>query len=299
MNKQLFYIGLGKMGRNMVSRLKEKEWEIFGYDADEHSLESAKEVGIKIVSSFKEGLDALSEEKKTVWLMVPHQAVRNVLEEILPMLQKGDVIIDGGNSFFKNSIEHYTMCAKRGVAFIDAGVSGGPEGAKNGACVMIGGEKEVSHEYEELFRDISAPEAYAFFEAPGAGHFVKMVHNGIEYGMMQAIAEGFALMKQSDFDLDLSQVARLYNKKSVVESRLVGWLEQGLERYGRELEDVSGTVAHSGEGQWTVETAETLNVRVENIKQALEFRKHSTDNPSYTGKLLSAMRNAFGGHTIH
>ena len=297
-NKQLFFIGLGKMGQNMTLRLKEKGWEVFAYDKSEASCREAKKQGISVVSSFQEGISSLKDERKIVWLMIPHQGVRSVLENILPLLEKDDVIIDGGNSFFETSIEHYALCLKQGITFIDAGVSGGPKGARDGACVMIGGEKGVARKYEQVFCDISAPKAYAFFDAPGAGHFVKMVHNGIEYGMMQAIAEGFSFLKQSKFDLDLQDVAKIYNKRSVVESRLVGWLEEGLERYGEDLEEVSGSVAHSGEGQWTVETAKALNIRVENIEQALEFRKSSQENPSYTGKLLSAMRNAFGGHEI-
>jgi len=230
--------------------------------------------------------------------MVPHQAVDAVLKELTPLLKKGDVVVDGGNSPYKESIRRARELEVKGINFLDAGVSGGPAGARNGACIMVGGNKEVFQKFESLFRDLSVPDGYGYMGRTGAGHFVKMVHNGIEYGMMQALAEGFAVMKASDFGLDLKKVADVYNHKSVIESRLMGWLRSAFVQYGEDLKDISGSAAQSGEGMWTVEAGKELEVPTPIIQAALDFRIQSQANPSYTGKLVSAMRNQFGGHDV-
>ena len=298
MKKELFYIGLGKMGMNMAERLAQKRWYVIGYDPSESTREEAYQRGIEVVKTIPDGVRKLSQDVRVFWIMVPHTKVDEVLYELSDMLQAKDIVIDGGNSPFQESLRRHKELKEKGVHYLDAGVSGGPGGANQGACVMIGGERDIFEEHEELFRDISAPDAYQFLGSAGAGHFVKMIHNGIEYGMMQAIAEGFTLLKESSFDLNLVEVAKLYNQQSVIESRLVGWLQSGLERYGESLDEISGEVAQSGEGQWTVDFARQLDIRVGNIEQALEFRKASQGNPSYTGKLLSTMRNMFGGHSV-
>ncbi len=296
-NKQILLIGIGKMGLNMAERLKEHQYDVIGFAPSDASRKLAEEHGLRVVHSISEGVTALS-AKKTVWLMVPHSAVDEVLRELVPLLQVGDTVIDGGNSPYKESQRRAKELALEGVRFLDAGVSGGPSGARNGACIMVGGMAEVYAEYEELFRDLSAPEAYIRAGESGAGHFVKMVHNGIEYGMMQAIAEGFGVMKASPFNLDLQSVAGLYNHQSVITSRLTGWLEGAYAQYGTRLDSVSGTVAHTGEGAWTIEAAHELGVAVPIIEGSLEFRKQSVEHPSYTGQVLSALRNQFGGHDI-
>jgi 6-phosphogluconate dehydrogenase len=163
---------------------------------------------------------------------------------------------------------------------------------------MIGGHEEDFEQIESLFADVAQPDGYQFFEGPGAGHFVKMVHNGIEYGMMQAIAEGFQIMKRSPYELDLTRVADVYQNGSVIESRLVGWLEDALVEMGEDLNDASGMVGHTGEGAWTVDTAEEMGLESRVIKGALEFRIESERNPSYAGQVLSALRNQFGGHAM-
>jgi len=184
----------------------------------------------------------------------------------------------------------------RGIDFLDAGTSGGPAGARTGACIMVGGKRSVYEKFEQLFRDLSADKGYGYMGKSGAGHFVKMVHNGIEYGMMQALAEGFAVMKESSFELDLAKIADLYNHQSVITSRLVGWLENAYEQHGADLKGISGTAAQSGEGMWTVEAAKELGIPVPVIEGALSFRLASEEKPSYTGKIISALRNQFGGH---
>ncbi|QQS61553.1 MAG: decarboxylating 6-phosphogluconate dehydrogenase [Candidatus Moraniibacteriota bacterium] len=298
MKKEIFYIGLGKMGINMATRLVQKDWRVIGYDTSESVRKEGEKIGIIPVETIANGVELLSSGSRLIWMMVPYTKVDDVLTDLIKNIRSGDIIIDGGNSPFQESIRRHKELKEKGIYYIDAGVSGGPEGAKNGACVMVGGEKNIFEKCEELFQDISAMNAYKFFGPSGAGHFVKMVHNGIEYGMMQSIAEGFTLMKQSPFDLNLCDVADLYNHKSVVESRLIGWLKKGMEYYGENLENISGEVSHSGEGQWTVDIAKSWDVSVKNIEQSLDFRKQSQGNPSYTGKVLTAMRNAFGGHSI-
>jgi 6-phosphogluconate dehydrogenase len=297
MNKKIGYIGLGKMGKNMVFRLLENEWDVVAYNRSPESVKEVENKGAKGAYSLKEVVDGL-ESPRLVWLMVPHQAVDSVLEELVPMLEDGDVVIDGGNSNYKESIRRSQELKEKNIEFLDAGVSGGPKGARNGACTMVGGEKEYFDRYSDLFKDISAPDAYAYMGRGGAGHFVKMVHNGIEYGMMQAIGEGIEVLKKSDFDLNLTEVARIYNSRSVIESRLVGWLKKGFEEYGEDLEEISGKVSASGEGLWTVDAAKELGVPVPIIEGSLKFREESQENPSYTGQVVSALRNQFGGHEV-
>lgn len=294
---QLGYIGLGKMGLGMVQNLLEKGHEIVATDSSTDACSAASQSGARVFGSAVEVVKAL-EGRRVVWLMVPHQAVDSVLEEISPFLQVGDIVVDGGNSNYKKTIKRAALMAEKNVVYLDAGVSGGPKGARNGACVMVGGDRGVFEELEPLFRDMSADGAYGHFGKSGAGHFVKMVHNGIEYGMMQAIGEGFEVLKKSDFNLDLTEVARVYNERSVIESRLIGWLKNAYKEHGEDLEDISGSVKHSGEGLWTVETAKELGVPVEVIEGSLDFRERSTENPSYTGQVVSALRNQFGGHEV-
>jgi len=291
------YIGLGKMGFNMVERLLEKKYEVFVFDKNEEAIRNISSKGALPAGSLESLILALA-PPRLVWLMVPHQAVDAVLQGIFPSLQKGDTVIDGGNSPYKESIKRFQELDERGINFLDAGISGGPSGARNGACIMVGGKKEIFRRYRNLFRDLACKGGYAYMGGPGSGHFVKMVHNGIEYGMMQALAEGFAVMKASPFDLDLTHIAKLYNHKSVVESRLVGWLQKAFTRYGESLDEISGTVAHSGEGSWTVEAAKELGIPVPVIEDALNFRIQSQAHPSYTGQILSAVRNQLGGHEV-
>ncbi|HMK49614.1 MAG TPA: decarboxylating 6-phosphogluconate dehydrogenase [Thermodesulfovibrionales bacterium] len=294
---ELGYVGLGKMGFNMVERLLEKRHSVAAFDQNQEAVKKIARLGARASDSLTVLSSALT-APRLVWLMVPHQAVDAVLRELVPLLQKGDTIIDGGNSPYKESMRRARELDRRGIDFLDVGVSGGPAGARNGACLMVGGSKVLFDRFEPLFRDISAEQGYGHMGGSGSGHFVKMVHNGIEYGMMQAIAEGFAVMKASDFDLNLARIAGVYNRRSVIESRLVGWLKNAFEQHGRELDDISGSVSQSGEGLWTVEAAKELGVPVPVIDGALQFRLRSQDAPSYTGQIVSALRNQFGGHEV-
>lgn len=296
MKKQIGIIGLGKMGSGVARSLHEKSWEVIAFNRTESVTKEIEQEGITGAYSYDELISKL-EAPRVVWVMVPAgEATNTVINEILPLLSKGDIIIDAANSYYKNTIEISKTIFEHGVKFMDCGTSGGPSGARNGACLMIGGDKETYEYLEELFIDLAAPGAYKFFEGIGAGHFVKMVHNGIEYGMMQAIAEGFDVLKNADYNLDLKSVAEIYSNQSVIESRLVSWLLDGFEKYGQELESISGSASHSGEGEWTIKTAKEMGIEVHVIEDSLTVRIQSQEKPSYQGKIISVLRNMFGGH---
>jgi 6-phosphogluconate dehydrogenase len=291
------YIGLGKMGLNMVERLLGHTHAVTAYDVSDDARKKAENIGAETSSSLKALIEKL-ETPRTIWIMVPHTVVGAVLDELEPLLTKGDTIIEGGNSPFKDSIQRAERYESQGISFLDAGVSGGPGGAKEGACIMVGGKKDVFEKYTSLFKDLAVEDGYAYMGTHGTGHFVKMVHNGIEYGMMQALAEGFDIMKQAHFDtpLPLADIAKLYNHGSVIESRLVGWLQSGYEKHGEELEDITGSARASGEGLWTVETAKEMGIPTPVITDALAVRSESQKKPSYQGQVISVLRNQFGGH---
>jgi 6-phosphogluconate dehydrogenase (decarboxylating) len=294
---KLGYIGLGKMGYNMVELLLDKKYEVVVYNRSEEPVKKIAKLGAQPAASLRMLVAALT-PPRLVWIMVPYSAVEDVLKDLMPLLAKGDTVIDGGNSPYKESMRRAKELEQKDINFLDAGVSGGPGGARTGACIMIGGKESVFRTNEELFRDLAVENGYAYLGRSGAGHFVKMVHNGIEYGMMQAMAEGFAVMKASPFNLGLEKVADLYNHRSVIESRLVGWLKSAYEQSGPELEDISGSVTQSGEGMWTVDAAKELGIPVPIIQGALDFRFQSQKNPSYIGKVVSALRHQFGGHEV-
>jgi len=293
---KLGYIGLGKMGFNMVERLAGKGYEMVATDVNPKAVAKLAAIGVIGASNAAQVVRQAGEKgKRVIWIMVPHQFVDSVLADIYPELTKGDMVIDGGNSPFNDSIERGDKLEKIGVHYIDAGISGGPEGAKNGACVMVGGDRQAYNKVEGLFKDIASKDAYKYMGKRGAGHFVKMVHNGIEYGMMESIAEGFNLMKASDFELNMIDVADIYQHRSVVESRLVGWLKKGFEEYGEDLAEVSGSAGSLGEGAWTIKAAEALGIEAHSVEHALKARLDSQKNPSYGGKLIQTMRIMFGG----
>jgi len=291
------YIGLGKMGLAMCQLLQEKGHTVIAYNRGEDGRTEGRYVGLNVKDSIADMMAELP-ETKILWLMVTHTAVDAVLAEVVPHLKAGDIVIDGGNSRYTETILREVQLKEKGIHFLDAGISGGPAGARTGTCVMIGGEKAIFEKVEPIFKDISVTDGYGYMGRSGAGHFVKMVHNGIEYGMMQAIGEGFEVLHTSDFNLDMERIADLYQHKSVIESRLVGWLAQSYKKHTAELEHISGSVSHSGEGQWTVETAKELGVPVPIIEGSLQFRVDSTQSPSYTGKVVSALRHEFGGHDV-
>lgn len=297
MQKQVGVIGLGKMGAGLAEQLLCKGYAVSVWNRSAEPRMRLKAMGATASDSIAQLVSSLP-APRVIWMMLPNGVVGETAEQLLPLLSKGDSVIDGGNSFYKDSMRRAADFAARGVSFLDVGVSGGPEGARTGACLMVGGEKKTYEHCEEMLRSVSVPQGCLRVGGSGAGHFVKMVHNGIEYGMMQAIGEGFEVMKRSEFEIDLPAVARLYNNGSVIESRLVGWLEKAYKEHGADLRDISGEVGHLGEGEWTVETAKELGVPVQVIEDSFMFRVRSKGNPSYTGQVVSALRGEFGGHDV-
>ena len=298
---QIGYFGLGKMGFNMVLRLLDRSYNVIACNRSPEPIKEVAKAGADTAFTCADIAKNLK-APRLVWIMVPAGKPTDevIFEEgnLINLLQRGDTIIDGGNSFYKDTVRRYKKLGERGINFLDAGVSGGPNGARNGASIMVGGDREVYKEYEVLFKDLSVPDGYGYMGPSGAGHFVKMVHNGIEYGMMQAIGEGFEVLKAAPFKLDLKKVAEVYSRGTVIESRLISWLKSAYEQHGENLEEISGSISQSGEGLWTSQTAKELGVPVPIIESSVKFREQSENNPSYTGRVVSALRNQFGGHEV-
>lgn len=307
------YIGLGKMGKGMVLNLLEKGIEVVAWNRSPEPREEVKAAGAEtvenaedVVKVLREGIaseEAPRNDGIIVWLMLPAgETTDEFIDKVLPLLKAGDLLIDGANSFYKDTLRRAEKIKPTGVRFMDIGVSGGPKGARTGACLMIGGDKADVEEIKELIIAASAPDAWGHFGRVGAGHFSKMVHNGIEYGMMQAIGEGAAILKASDFDLDLNDIFRVYNNKSVIESRLVGWTREALEE-DPELSEYSSKINHTGEGEWTVIAARELGVDPVVIEDSFKVRVNSVNDDEnspngFRNKAVSAMRGKFGGHSV-
>lgn len=290
-------VGLGKMGYNLALNLLDHDHEVVAYDKNLSTVENIKNVGAKGVSSLKELVSALP-QPKVVWVMVPAGEITSaVINELKELLDTGDIIIDGGNSNYKDSIARAEDLKEKGIVFMDVGTSGGMEGARNGACMMIGGEKKAFDYLEPIFSDICVKDGYLYTGKSGSGHFLKMVHNGIEYGMMQSIAEGFEILHKSEFDYDYEKVARNWNNGSVIRSWLMELTEQVFAKDAK-LEDIKGIMHSSGEGKWTVETALDLQVPAPVITLSLLMRYRSLENDTFTGKVVAALRNQFGGHEV-
>jgi 6-phosphogluconate dehydrogenase len=281
-------VGLGRMGANMAERLRRHGHEVETY---------ARTDPARTVTSLEELVSKL-EAPRVVWLMVPAgDATEGAYETLLGLLEPGDVLVDGGNSNFRDSQRRARGAADRSIRFLDAGVSGGIWGLEGGYCVMVGGEAEAFAVIEPLCRDLTDPGGYAHVGASGAGHFTKMVHNGIEYGLMQSFAEGFEIMNASEFELDLRQLAALWQHGSVVRSWLLELLERALADDPK-LEGIRGYVQDSGEGRWTVFSAIDEDVPAPVITLSLFARFASRQDESFAAKVNAALRNQFGGHAV-
>ncbi|MEK7460508.1 MAG: phosphogluconate dehydrogenase (NAD(+)-dependent, decarboxylating) [Patescibacteria group bacterium] len=300
MNKEIGYVGLGKMGKNMVFRLREHGWNIVAYDTTKENIEEVVQSGAVGANDIAELVAKLS-APRTVWVMVPHDVVDNVLKELTPHLSHGDTVIDGGNSPYRETMRRGRKLSEKGIRFLDVGVSGGPGGSRNGACMMVGGPKDFYTKLDNagFFQDTCISKGYGYMGESGAGHFAKMVHNGIEYGMMQSIAEGFDLLRHSqEFNFDLKKVSDVYSHGSVITSSLVSWMRDAYEKYGADLNEISGKASASGEGAWTVEAGEREGIAMPAIESSLAVRAESQKKPSYQGKVISAMRGEFGQHPV-
>jgi 6-phosphogluconate dehydrogenase len=284
------------MGSNMVFNLLDHKHEVVVFNRTKEKMAEPVKAGAIPASSVSE-LVKLLPEKKVVWLMVnAGEALDQVISELTPLLKEGDIVIDGGNSYYKDSQKRYENFKKIGISYLDCGTSGGMSGARNGACLMIGGDRGSFEYIKDIFKDLALSEGFAYLGDSGAGHYVKMVHNGIEYGMMSALAEGFETIKNSNLNIDLKEVAKVYSHGSIVESKLMGWLAEVYNEEGY-LADISGEVPKGETEEEMKKLEESTNMP--SLKSAIKVREQTRLTPSYTGKLISAMRNKFGGHKVN
>lgn len=289
-------IGLGKMGLNIGRNLIDSGHQISVYDLNREAVKEIVEDGAEGYHHLKDLVQSL-EKPRVLWLMVPHTVVDTVIYELASLLDSNDIVIDAGNSHYKESIARYYRLKEMGIRFMDVGTSGGMEGARNGACYMVGGDQEAWRIVKELFEDTSVENGCLYTGKAGSGHYLKMIHNGIEYGMMAAIGEGFEILDKSEFQYDYEQVAKVWNNGSVIRSWLMELTERAFSKDSN-LDEINGVMNSSGEGKWTVETALDLQTATPVIALALLMRYRSLSTDTFTGKVVSALRNEFGGHAV-
>ena len=291
------FVGLGRMGANMVRRLVRDGHEVVAYNRTPEKTREIMSEGADGAFSLEE-LVAKLPAPRAVWVMVPAgDATEAMIAELMELLAPGDTIIDGGNTNFHDDVRRHAMVAGRGLKYVDAGTSGGVWGLQVGYCMMVGGDRDAVEPLEPVFRTLAPPDGYAHVGGPGAGHYVKMVHNGIEYGLMQAYAEGFEIMHASDYDLDLARISGIWRYGSVVRSWLLDLLHDALSK-NPDFRGIKDWVADSGEGRWTVQEAIDHDVPAPVITLALQARFRSRQDASYGAKVLAALRNEFGGHAV-
>jgi 6-phosphogluconate dehydrogenase len=286
---QLGMIGLGRMGSGMTERLREHGHEVQTYDPAVEARTASS------LAELKEQLEA----PRAFWLMIPAGKItEDVFQELLGLADQGDTIVDGGNSNFRDSKRRYVEAQHKGIHFLDAGVSGGIWGLEVGFCLMVGGDDQPVERLEPIFEALAPAAGYAHVGQSGAGHFVKMVHNGIEYGLMQAYAEGFEIMEHSEYQLDPHQISGIWRNGSVVRSWLLELLHAAFEQHGSNLEDIAPYVEDSGEGRWTIAEAINENVPAPVIAASLFARFASRDDVKFSAKVAAALRQQFGGHAV-
>lgn len=289
-------IGLGKMGINLCENLIRNDNQVVAFDLNEVARQKASDIGAQNVSSLKEAVAALK-KPRIVWVMLPAGRPTNeTINELSQLLDQDDIVIDGGNSFYEDSLKHNEILKAKGIKFFDCGTSGGKSGANKDGNFMIGGDDYQTFQYiEPIFKDIAMKDGYLYTGKAGSGHYLKMVHNGIEYGMMEAIAEGFDVLEHSQFKYDNEAVAKVWSNGSVIR----GWLmELAQDAFSKDnnLEHIKGIMHLSGEGKWTLDEALKLQVPTPVIGMSLMMRYRSLEDDTFTGKVVSALRNEFGGH---
>jgi 6-phosphogluconate dehydrogenase len=295
---QLGLIGLGRMGGNMAKRLLDAGHAVTGFDLNPANLSEAKAMGAGAASSLPELVQSLS-APRVVWIMVPHgKPTEDTIATLLDSLSPGDLIIDGGNSRYLDSMTAAVQCAQRKIEFIDAGVSGGVWGLTEGYCIMAGGSPAAIERALPAFQALVQPGGFAHVGPSGSGHFVKMVHNAIEYGMLQALGEGFECLERSEFPIDLRQVANLWQHGSVVRCWLLDLMQRAFEEEGNRLERIAPYLEDSGTGRWTVEYAVARGIPLPAITDSVyaRFATRSTDH--FSARVIAALRNQFGGHAV-
>ena len=296
---QIGFVGLGKMGGNMVHRIRrDSDHEVVAFDFSEDAVKAAVEHGASAADSVQELVGQL-DAPRNVWIMVPAgDPTQKTIESLLGLLSEGDMIVDGGNSKWTESVARHAQCAEHGVHYVDVGTSGGVWGLEVGYCMMVGGDQEPVDRLSPILDVLAPPDGWSRMGGPGSGHYVKMVHNGIEYGLMQAYAEGFELLHKSEYGLDMAQIANLWGEGSVVRSWLLELAARAFDADGNDLSELEGYVNDSGEGRWTLESGIDHDVPMPALTAALFARFSSRGNADYTARLLAALRNQFGGHAV-
>jgi 6-phosphogluconate dehydrogenase len=296
---QIGFVGLGKMGGNMVHRIKrDSEHEVVAFDSNEEAVRTAEGHGASGADSLESVVQQLS-APRAVWIMVPAgDPTQQTVEKLLSLLDEGDMIVDGGNSKWKESIARHAQCSEHGIDFVDVGTSGGVWGLEVGYCMMVGGDEAPVQRLAAVLDVLAPPDGWAHMGGPGSGHYVKMVHNGIEYGLMQAYAEGFELLHKSEYGLDVERIANLWGQGSVVRSWLLELAARAFAADGGDLEALEGYVEDSGEGRWTLESGIDHDVPMPALSAALFARFASRNNGDYAARMLAALRNQFGGHAV-
>lgn len=294
---KLALFGLGKMGYNLGLNLLDHGHEVVAYDVSADAMKRFADAGGHTVETVDQLLGAIG-QPRIVWLMVPQgKIVDDILSSLAPKLSTGDIVIEAGNSHYKDSVRRAKELTEQGIHYFDVGTSGGMEGARNGACYMIGGPKEVFPQIEALFKDTATPGGYLYTGESGSGHYSKMVHNGIEYGMMAAIGEGFEVLEKSPFTYDYTALAEVWSHGSVIRGWLMELTQQAFAA-DPHLDDIRGVMHSSGEGKWTVQEALDLKVAAPIIALSLMMRYRSLEDDTFTGKVVAALRNQFGGHAV-
>jgi len=302
---QIGFIGLGKMGGNMVTRIRrDSDVEVVAFDFSADAVKAAEEHGASGSDSLEDLVAKLS-PPRAVWIMVPAgKPTEETVDKLLGMFDEGDTIIDGGNSKWTDSINRHAKCAERGVHFVDVGTSGGIWGLEIGYCMMVGGDDEAVTRLEPVFNVLAPPATdnmpigWGHMGGPGSGHFVKMIHNGIEYGLMQAYAEGFELIHKSDYGLDTEQIAKVWGNGSVIRSWLLELAARAFEQDGNDLDALEGWVDDSGEGRWTLDAGIAHDTPMPTLAAALFARFSSRGAGDYSARVVAALRNQFGGHAV-
>jgi 6-phosphogluconate dehydrogenase len=296
---ELGFVGLGRMGFNMVQRLQEQGHNVVAYNRNQAKVEEIKKHGARGATSLQDLVNQLTASPKAVWLMVPSgQVTEDHILEVAGMLKPGDIIIDGGNSNYKDTIHRSEMVKDKGIHLLDAGTSGGIWGLQVGYAEMVGGDTEAVKYLEPIFKSLAPENGYLHCGPSGAGHFVKMVHNGIEYGMLQAFGEGYEILEKSRYDLDLLAISKMWQNGSVVRSWLLDLAVLAFEQDGNDLPNIKGYVEDSGEGRWTVQEAIDQSTPAPVITASLLARFNSRQDESFSAKVIAALRNQFGGHAV-
>jgi 6-phosphogluconate dehydrogenase len=297
---QIGFVGLGRMGGNMVHRIKrDSDHDVVAFDFSEEAVQKAEQTGAEGANSLEDLVSKLTGSPRVVWIMVPAgKPTQDTIETLLGQLEGGDIIIDGGNSKWTESVARHEQCLEKGVRFVDVGTSGGVWGLEVGYCMMVGGDESAVDAVAPVLDVLAPPEGWARMGGPGSGHFVKMVHNGIEYSLMQGYAEGFEVLYRSEYGLDIERIAKLWGQGSVIRSWLLELAVSALEQDGRDLSSLEGYVEDSGEGRWTLEAGIAHDVPMPALAASLFTRFASRGNADYSAKMLAALRNQFGGHAV-